>query len=229
MTMFRVPKLYRGVSLTPRRTWTSLTRTPENLTVHALNNATFPYIWLRDSCQSPKCVHPAAGHKLHCTSDIPLNIAPIEAESGVQVTDNGLEILWNDGWKSEYKKQWLKRYAFPELEEKFHWDDTFRMEHWTRDSLSRSPGLSFSYQEIMSSDEAVAKAIEQLGKYGLFFIRNAPHEETGDENCDLKRVVARFGSMRQTFYGTVWDVVKRDHVTNVALTDLELRLHQDLL
>jgi hypothetical protein len=48
-----------------RRTWTSLTRAAESLTVHALNDTTFPYIWLRDSSQSPECVNPITGSKRH--------------------------------------------------------------------------------------------------------------------------------------------------------------------
>lgn len=227
--MFCQSLLYRSVSRTPSRTWTSLTRTAEKLTVHALNNTTFPYIWLRDSCQAPESINPSTGHKLHCTSDIPLDIAPIEGGGGVRVTDTGLEILWNDGRRSVLEKQWLERYASPAAEEKFHWDDTFKIQPWTRASISSSSTLFIPYLDILSSDEELVKAMEQLAKYGLLLIRGVPNEETSDERCELKRLAERFGEMRKTFYGLVWDVVKLKDGRNVAFTNLPLGLHMDLL
>jgi gamma-butyrobetaine dioxygenase len=226
--LFR-PLLCRGVLRAPSRTWTSLTQTTERLTVHALNNTSFPYIWLRDSCQAPESINPNTGHKLHCTSDIPFNITPIEGESGIQVTDTGLEILWKDGRRSVFEKQWLERYASPVAQEKFHLDDIFKIQPWTQASILSSPTLSVPYQGILSSDEELVKAIEQLAKYGLLFIRGVPNEETSDERCELKRLAGRFGEMRKTFYGLVWDVVKLKDGKNVAFTDLALGLHMDLL
>jgi hypothetical protein len=166
---------------------------------------------------------------LHCTSDIPLDIAPIEGGGGVRVTDTGLEILWNDGRRSVLEKQWLERYASPAAEEKFHWDDTFKIQPWTRASISSSSTLFIPYLDILSSDEELVKAMEQLAKYGLLLIRGVPNEETSDERCELKRLAERFGEMRKTFYGLVWDVVKLKDGRNVAFTNLPLGLHMDLL
>lgn len=231
--MFRRSLLRTGRSLLRppnHRTWTSLTRTPENITVHALNNATFPYVWLRDSCQAPESINPKTGHKLHCTSDIPLDIAPIEGEDGIKVTDTGLEISWNDGRRSVFEKQWLETYSSPDVEVKFHWDDSFKIQPWSRASILASPTMTgFPYQSILSSDEELLKAMEQLAKYGLVFIRGVPTKETSDEKCELKRLAQRFGEMRTTFYGLVWDVVKLKDGNNVAFTDLPLRLHMDTL
>jgi len=220
----------KTVSRAPlRRTWTSLTRTPESITVHALNDATFPYVWLRDSCQSPESVNSVTGSKRHRTSDIPLNIAPIEGENGIQVTENGLQILWKDGQRSIFERGWLQIYASPSAEEKFHWDDTIKPQLWNRDSFPPFSTLSFPYQEILSSDKQNAKAIEQLCKYGVVFVRGVPKEETSDEKCELWRLAEKFGDVRKTFYGIVWDVVKLKDGNNVGYTDLPLGLHQDLL
>ena len=229
--MFSRPLLYRRLTRAPpSRSWTSLTRTPENVTVHALNNATFPYVWLRDSCQAPESINPKTGHKLHCTSDIPVDIAPIVGESGIKVTENALEISWNDGRKSVFKRKWLETYSSPAVEEKFHWNDTFKIQPWTRDSILASSTLTgFPYQKILSSDEELLKAYEQVAKYGLLFIRGVPNEETSDDKCELKGLAERFGEMRKTFYGLVWDVVKLKDGKNVAFTSLDLRLHMDLL
>jgi hypothetical protein len=197
--------------------------------VHALEDTTFPYVWLRDSCQSPQCVNPATGHKLHRTSDIPPNIAPIEGEAGAQVTDTGLEILWKDGHRSLFEKTWLQRYASPIVEERYHFNDTLKPQMWDRASIPPLTALSFPYRGLQSSDEQLAKALEQLFKYGIIFIRGVPNEETSDEKCELWPLAKMFGDLRKTFYGVVWDVVKLKDGNNVGYTDLPLGLHMDLL
>jgi gamma-butyrobetaine dioxygenase len=222
---------YRTLSLTTHtRSWTSLTRTQESITVHALNDATFPYIWLRDSCQAPESINPKTGHKLHCTSDIPLDIAPIEGDHGLKLTETALEISWTDGRKSVFEKHWLETYSSPSAEKKFHWEDSFAIQPWSRASILASDTFTgFPYETLLSSDEELLKAYEQVAKYGILFIRGVPTEETSDEKCELKRLAERFGEMRKTFYGLVWDVVKLKDGKNVAFTNLDLRLHMDLL
>lgn len=212
-----------------KRTWTSLTRTDESLTVHALDNTAFPYVWLRDSCQSPKCVNPATGHKLHRTSDIPLDIAPVEGNKGVQVTENGLQIMWNDGQRSVFEKGWLERYGSTEAQDKYHRNDLLKPQLWNRESIAPLSALSFGYEELQRGDGRLGKALEELFRYGIVFVRGVPNEETSDEKCELWKVAEMFGDVRNTFYGEVWDVVKLKDGNNVGYTDLPLPLHMDLL
>jgi hypothetical protein len=140
-----------------------------------------------------------------------------------------LEILWRDGRKSLFDKQWLERYSSAASEEKFHWDNTLTEESWTCNSISSLPSLFIPYKELMSSERGLIRAMEQLLKYGLLFICGVPKEETNDENCELKRLGERFGELRKTFYGLVWDVVNLKDSKNIAYTNLDLGLHMDLL
>jgi len=212
-----------------QRSWTSLTRSADNVTIHALNSTKFPYIWLRDSCQSAESIHPSTGQKLHSTSDIPLDIVPIDGEGGIRVIEHGLEILWKDGRKSMFDKDWLERYSTPASKERFHCDDTLREESWTRNSISSLPSFFLPYKDILSSDRALVRAMEQLLKSGLLFVRGVPNEDTSAERCEVKRLGERFGELRSTFYGLVWDVINRKDSKNIAYTHLELGLHMDLL
>ncbi|KAF9523807.1 gamma-butyrobetaine dioxygenase [Crepidotus variabilis] len=225
---FYLPSYVHG-RLRQRRTWTSISRQVDSVTVHSLDNVQLPYIWLRDSCQSPESIHPPTRQKLHRTSDIPLDIAPVEGPTGVQVTQHGLSIQWKDGRTSIYKKEWLERYSSPVKLERFHMDDRLREESWTRVSISDMPALFQSYRDIKSSDESLGKGIDQLVKYGLLFIRNVPSEETSDNLCELKKVAERFSELRRTFYGLVWDVMAVKDSKNIAYTDLDLGLHMDLM
>jgi gamma-butyrobetaine dioxygenase len=221
--------LNRPLSFTQRRIWTTITRTRDGLTLHALGHKVFPYIWLRDSCVSPASVHPSTKQKLHRTSDIPLDIAPIDGEGGVRVVEAGLEIQWNDGTRSMFEKHWLERHASPVGVEMFHWDNTLKQLPWTRASIFSSPSLFLPYQEILSSDEGLEKAMVQLAKYGLLFVRSVPNDESSDENCELKKLAENFGELRKTFYGLVWNVISLKDSKNIAYTNLELGLHMDLL
>ena len=206
-----------------------MTRSADTVTIHALKDARFSYIWLRDSCQSAESIHPSTRQKLHRTSDVPLDIVPVDGKSGIRVIENGLEILWKDGRKSIFDKQWLEKYSTPASTEKFHWDDTLREKSWTRDSILSTPSLFLPYKDVLSSDYGLVRAMVQLLKYGLLFIRGVPNEDTSDDSCELKRLGERFGELRTTFYGLVWDVINQKESKNIAYTNLKLGLHMDLL
>src|SRR5438045_71617 len=123
MALFRsllIP--FRGLNrslFSPRRHWSTFTADESKVTLHSLN-ATFPYIWLRDSCQSEDCVHPSTSQKLHRSSDIPLEIRP--AEDGIRLADGGLHVTWTDGHKSFYSASFLERHSSPSKLSAFHKD-----------------------------------------------------------------------------------------------------------
>ena len=211
----------------PRRTWTTLTRGEDALTVHALN-ATLPYVWLRDACPSPACVHPSTRQKLHRTSDIPADIAPHAGADAVRVTPAGLEVAWADGHASVYPRAYLERYADPVCLARFHRDDSVRPRAWARAEVAAAPALFVSYADVQTPAGLVG-AMEQLAQYGLLFVRGVPPEKTADAVCELCALAGRFGELRTTFYGTLWDVVSLRESRNIAYTNLDLGLHMDLL
>ena len=217
--------------ITPRncRTWTTYTRTTDALTIHSLNNQSFPYIWLRDSCPSSECIHQSSKQKLHRTSDVPLNIAPIELERGVTVTSSGIDIIWNDGHKSSFDNAFLQRHASTSNLMEWHLDHHLTEETWTRTSISNLPSLYIPYN-VIKTPSGLVEAITQLSKYGLLFISGVPNQETSNDTCELRALAERFGEIRTTFYGPMWDVVNgNDGSRNIAYTNLELGLHMDLM
>ncbi|KDR77096.1 hypothetical protein GALMADRAFT_246282 [Galerina marginata CBS 339.88] len=209
-----------------KRTWTTLTRSQDALTIHALNNTSFPFVWLRDSCQSPECVHPSTRQKLHRTTDIPMNIAP--AEEGVQITPSGIDITWKDGHKSTFDHDFLERHSsVPKLTE-WHHNDHLAEQSWTNKSISQTPDLFIPYEAI-KTPMGLMDAITHLSKYGLIFIPGVPNKDTSDEGCEVRILAERFGGeIRPTFYGLLWDVVNRSNSRNIAYTNLDLGLHMDL-
>ncbi|KAF8895870.1 gamma-butyrobetaine hydroxylase [Gymnopilus junonius] len=234
--MFRYPSALRSLrndhatrkatSVTQVRNWTTLTRTKDALTIHALKDTSFPYIWLRDSCQSEGCVHPSTSQKLHRTSDIPLFIAPIT--DGVHVTPTGIDITWTDGHQSSFNQNFLARHASASKLAEWHHDDHLAEQSWTRESISSTSNLFIPYDKL-STSSGLVDAITQLSKYGLLFVSGVPNKETSNEKCELRKLAERFGEIRPTFYGLLWDVVNVRNSRNIAYTNLDLGLHMDLL
>ncbi|KAH9054926.1 hypothetical protein EDB87DRAFT_1361650 [Lactarius vividus] len=201
------------------------TATPEGLRVSLLS-ATFSYRWLRDACTCPSCVHPSTQQKLHRSSDVPASISP----EIVETTTDGVHIAWSgaDRHHSFFPLSFLAAHVSPPALHAFHQDVPVTL--WP----TASALLAFSENDLdipysdLGTPRALLRAITQLQRTGLLFVRGVPHAETSDAGCELRRLVARFAELRETFYGGVWDV--RDVVgsRNIAYTSLFLGLHMDL-
>jgi gamma-butyrobetaine dioxygenase len=216
------------------RHWSTLTTDQVSLTVHSLNTS-FPYIWLRDSCQSPTCIHPSTSQKLHRTSDIPLDIKPVTGSDGIRLADDGIHIAWTDGHKSFFHMSFLERYSSFNKLSAFHRDVV--PASWNNSSISQAFGLGghrrdlfVSYQSLKESlGLGLLSAMTQILKHGILFISGVPNTETSHEKCELRALAQLFGELRPTFYGLLWDVMNIPNSRNIAYTNLDLGLHMDLL
>ncbi|KAJ7206510.1 hypothetical protein GGX14DRAFT_637395 [Mycena pura] len=206
-----------------RRQWSSIARTQDALVIDALG-ASFPFVWLRDSCLSPKCIHPSTSQKLHRSSDIPRDVRP--AEDGVALSHDGLHIRWADGHSSFFPREFLHRHSSRERLAAFHADVQERP--WGAAEISRNPNLFVAYAALQSP-AGLRTAIDQLCADGLLFVSGVPHRETAHATCELRRLAETFSHVRETFYGQVWDVVSLRNSRNIAYTNLDLGLHMDLL
>ena len=188
------------------------------------NGRSYPYVWLRDSCQCPACLHPSTRQKLHRTSDILPNVAP--AFEGVQTTEDGVRITWDSGHQSYYTREFLDRYASPESVASFH-RDVDKVE-WDVQRLKTEHNLYVPY-EALKTPAGLLSAITQLTRYGLLFVTSVPNDKTSNEECELRTLGEKFGELRRTFYGETWDVKNIKNSRNIAYTNVDLGLHMDLL
>ena len=187
------------------------------------NGVSYPYRWLRDSCQCPECIHPSSRQKLHRTTDVSADISPIPG--GVQVKDYGVDIQWASGHRSFYPSDLLMYHASVSNLRKFH-QDVDRI-GWNGDRIEASKTLFVPYGS-MQTREGVLTAIEQLTKYGLLFVTGVPPEKTTNQDCELRTLAEMFGEIRNTFYGELWDVKNIRNSRNIAYTNLDLGYHIDL-
>ena len=199
----------------------------------------FHYVWLRDHCQCPLCIHSSNKQKLHSSGDIPLDIKPrlVEADRSVlriewptlssrksKLVDSNEQIhssLYDISWL--HKEHNLFTNSMPVVQPIL----------WNKRMASQLQ--RHDYSDFVKGHESISKAnagqsntyiqvIKEIHDYGLSFLKNVP--------TDLRQVeiVAKaFGCIRETFYGSSWDVKSVSNSKNIAYTSLYLGLHMDLM
>ena len=208
-------------------TTAAATARPEGLEIPSLNT-TYPYRWLRDACTCPSCIHPSTQQKLHRTSDIPASVTP----ESVEISDDGVHISWAgpDRHRSFFPRALLATHAEsdPSALHSFHNDVPVALWPTASALLAASgPNLEVPYDELATS-RGLLRAITQLQRTGLLFLRDVPSAETSDANCEIRKLAARFAEVRDTFYGDVWNVKTIYESRNIAYTSIFLGLHMDL-
>lgn len=190
------------------------------------NTSTYSYLWLRDNCQCPECLHPSSRQKLHSSADIPLDIKP----SAVKIDGEEAEITWNqplrhgkassDTHVSRFPLDFLKRYQSPKTSEEFRFNhilpQTWNNEEYKLDWVS--------YDNYMNTDEGLNTVVQRLYNKGLVFLKDVP---LTDEACT--QVAERIGPIQETFYGRDFDVKNVAKSINIAYTSLYLGFHMDLM
>lgn len=188
-----------------------------------VQGASFPYTWLRDSCQCSSCIDPSTSQRLHRTSEFNLNTSP--SSDGIEATDEGIHIEWATGHKSFYAASFLERHSSPSKLSASH-KDVPRIP-WDVSLLTRAHDLYIPYVALQSPSGLLA-AITQLTQYGLLFVTGVPTTETSNETCESRNLAKHFGEIRDTFYGLLWDVKNIRNSRNIAYTNLYLGPHIDL-
>ncbi|KAJ3736792.1 gamma-butyrobetaine hydroxylase [Lentinula guzmanii] len=211
-----------------RRPITTATINDDSLTIPSLNNATFPYIWLRDSCNSRECKHPETTQKLHSSTDFDVDIRPKLVkivEDGKPEGERGIHIEWPDGHISFFPESFLKTHSSKDYLAGFRKD--VEAETWDGKDIEQSRDLYLHHDEIKTS-AGLLRAIDQLCRYGLLFLKGVPTNTTPTDLA-LTELALRFSSeIRETFYGRIFHV-QNINSENIAYTNLELGLHMDLL
>lgn len=183
----------------------------------------FPFYYLRDMCKCPQCVDPHSKQRSFRTSDIPKDIYPRHVKwDGTQ-----LEVKWfNDihGYGEEHTSQWNYKYLAKPITDThattsknmspFRWSGPMmnKMQHWV------------SYEDYMNDDVQFTAAMRNLSRLGLIFVKNVPKSREM-----VEKIATRMGPLRNSFYGSTWDVKTVPEAKNVAYTNQFLGFHMDLM
>jgi hypothetical protein len=146
------------------------------------------------------------------------------------MSDDGVHITWAgaDRHSSFIPQALLEANANPAALRSFHNDVPVALSPTASALLTNSgPDLEVPYEEL-ATPRGLLRAITQLQRTGILFLRDVPDTDTSDAGCEVRKMAARFAEVRDTFYGDVWNVKSMEESTNIAYTTLFLGLHMDL-
>ncbi|EKV06417.1 Gamma-butyrobetaine hydroxylase subfamily, putative [Penicillium digitatum PHI26] len=198
----------------------------EELYLHMDRRTTIklPYTYLRDLCQCVVCKDQHSKQRSFRTSDIPKDIAP----SSVNWNGSKLSVKWaNDigGSQTTHESTWdrdfLKKPIFNTHRQ--HWSSNSKPIMWGRDQMDRSQHW-VSYSDYIADDSKFASAMQNLQRLGLIFVKDVP----GSRSM-VEAIATRMGPLRNTFYGSTFDVRTVPQATNIAYTNQFLGFHMDLM
>lgn len=202
----------------------------------------FQTVFLRDACTSPESVDISSRQKSFSTAQIARNLRVAEPPTVIEIGQKPhLQVVWeqcNGRTTSVYSEEVLQKYSTrpSRMSGKFfHSNQKF----WNNADLVKDmKSLNLDYYAYMSGDESFKKALDALNRYGLCFVngvedplRNPQTQTLTDANKDLwpvYKLAKRFGYIKETFYGTLFDVKTQPNAINIAYTDVYLPLHMDL-
>jgi gamma-butyrobetaine dioxygenase len=171
----------------------------------------FHAIWLRDNCLCPECRHPKTHQRLFEASSIPDDITAIET-----TWDRGsVTITWSEGrHRSTYEGEWLRAHAYDEASR------TARRAEPERWGRGFTP-VTVAY-DALDEPAARRRLLEAFAAQGLVRVDRAPLARG-----TVAGVARRFGEVRVTNYGEVFDVESVPSATHLAYTGVALALHTD--
>ncbi|XP_064480539.1 gamma-butyrobetaine dioxygenase-like isoform X2 [Ornithodoros turicata] len=185
------------------------------------------YIWLRDNCPCPKCVHPDSKQKLVDTAALDFNVRP---QQMAVTPDGSLDIIWNEGQhESVYDPIWLYKNARSYMLDSFHKAASSSkpppLELWDRVSIWKNmPELS--YKEFMTTEEGLFRWLDLVYRYGVVILRDVPQKKN-----QILEVVNRVAYVKSTIWGDTFDVVcqpVQNDPKHLAYTGMYLEHHTDM-
>ncbi len=177
----------------------------------------FHYVWLRDNC--PALRHPGNGQRISAVTDFPLDVAPAD----VRLEEDGtVSVRWSfDHHVSRFRADWLREHVRAKKRHTETESPSAALRTWTAEDWA--DGLpALNYGEFMHNDEALQGWLAAVRAYGFAVLEDVPVTPGF-----VLKIVARFGYVRQTNYGRIFDEHVLEEPNNLAFTNLWLRPHTD--
>ncbi|HEY6517043.1 MAG TPA: TauD/TfdA family dioxygenase [Steroidobacteraceae bacterium] len=168
-----------------------------------------PPLWLRERCQDPLSLDPHTQQRLFDPHRLPddLSLVRVEARG-----DNLVSLSFSDGYMGEYE---LRRLA-DELDLE---DGLPREVPWQADLALDTVSVD---GRTLDRDDVRLRSLESFLTHGFVIIRNLP----SDPECILE-VARRFGYVRETNFGRLFEVYSRPGSNDLAYRPVPLGAHTD--
>ena len=168
-----------------------------------------PALWLRERCQDPRSLDPHTQQRLFDPHRLPEDLALVHVE---QSGEDRARLAFSDGYAGEYE---LRRLA-DELDLE---DGLPREIPWRADLPLEGVCVD---GRALDSDEVRLRSVAALLTHGLVIIRNLSIEP----ECILE-VARRFGYVRETNFGRLFEVYSRPGSNDLAYRPVPLGAHTD--
>lgn len=165
-----------------------------------------PPLWLRERCMTQ--LHPVNRQRLYDSHRLPVDLTIVEAS----VDADSLHVAFSDGHRESFAIEMLEwSLALPlDLPDPTPWDA----------SLTEPP--RHDWGAVMADDGAFAAALDDFLRFGCVLVAGAPVEPG-----TVLGVGNRFGHVRVTNWGEMFDVQSKPNPNDLAYTAAPLGPHTD--
>lgn len=182
-----------------------------------IDDARFPAVWLRDNCPCSRCAIPASGQKLFGITDLP---ADTRVESVTQDDSSVTVTFAPDGHVSRFSRSWLHRHRpGAHLPTDDRTEDAKRL--WQAADIAADVP-SASWPAFANDPAELARCLEALLVQGFLLLHDVP---TRDRT--VLSVAEVFGYVRETNYGSLFEVRVEENPSNLAFSALPITPHTD--
>ena len=168
-------------------------------------------LWIRERLIGPSDFDPVNHQRLYEHANLPANLKVTEIKPG---QSDVIEITFSDGYQSQLRlgdvKQELGWVPNPELPPP--------PKIWDAGINTRS---EFDWHKLDDPKEMKAM-LENYFRRGYCIIQNTPTQRDS-----LKKLARRFGFLRETNFGELFNVETKPKPSDIAYTDAELASHTD--
>ena len=168
-----------------------------------------PALWLRERCQDPASLDPHTQQRLFDPHRLPDDLALVGVAG---VGEDRARLSFSDGYSGEYE---LSRLA-ADLEPQ---DGVPREIPWRADLPLEAISVD---GRRLDSDELRLQAVGTFLTHGVIIVQNLPT----DPECILQ-VARRFGYVRETNFGRLFEVYSRPGSNDLAYRPVPLGAHTD--
>jgi len=177
----------------------------------------YHYLWLRDNCHCSECIATLTREQVFEICDVPETIKPQEAYLS---DDNRLVIKWDHADHiSQYHPGWLFSHCYSDSALKAK---QWHAKVWDKEKIHQELPTN-TCVNIMQSDQHLLTWLKDLRDYGIALIKSVEREPN-----TLIKVANRISFIRETNFGTIFNVQAKADANSTAYTDLRLPLHTDL-
>lgn len=177
----------------------------------------YHFLWLRDNCHCSECIATLTREQVFEVCDVPLTIKPLNAYIS---DDQKIIIEWDYADHiSQFHPGWLFSHCYSKSTlEANKWQPST----WDTERISHELPTAM-YEDILQDDTQLLTWLRELRDYGIALV-----EGVDTTPNTLIKVANRISFIRETNFGTIFNVQAKADANSSAYTDLRLPLHTDL-